>query len=242
MNLQSLLKDLGLFDSDIRIYLYLLEQGISTPPQIARGTKIARTNTYVILKRLTEKGLIEEQKRGKRKAYIATDPLALEQSFERKRDAIHQMLPDLRALYSAEKNKPKIQYYEGWEQVRQIYDLTYQAEKVFAFGSTEKLFLHDKKFYESHAKRVKERGIIYNDILTHESGDKSGQIIKDILKGFYDFKVLPKQYNDLSTDILIWDDHIAFIDLNNPVFGTVITNPSLAKTLYMMFDALWNKL
>jgi predicted transcriptional regulator len=242
MKFESFLKDLGLLDSEIRIYLYLLENGLSKPPQIEKGTKIARTNAYAILQRLKEKGLINEHKTGKRKAYIATDPIALEQSFERKRQAIHNMLPDLRALYAAEKNKPKIQYFEGWDQVKQIYDLTLSARIVFAFGSTEKLFGHDKKFFERHAKRVKDSGIVWHDILMQDSSAESIIEVKGIMKGFYDFKTIPRKYQDMPTDIMIWGNNIAFINLSEPVFGTIISNSALATSLQIVFDALWKKL
>ena len=241
MDLQPLLKDLGLFDSDIRLYLYLLEHGLSTPPQIAKGTGTARNNSYMILKRLEEKGLIEEQIKGKRKAYLATDPLALEQSFERKREAIHRMLPDLRALYSTQKNKPKIQFFEGWEQVKQIWNLTLEAKEIFGITSTNKLFALDPKFFDAYRQSLKDREIFLHDILTSPSGASVGRA-KEQLKGFFDFKLLSKDYDDLPTDVLIWNDHIALLSIEEPIFGTVLTNPALAKTFRMMFDVMWKSL
>jgi len=63
MKLEEGLKNIGLKGSEIKVYLYLLENGVSTPPQIAKGTRIARTNTYHILRGLSEKGLIERQEK-----------------------------------------------------------------------------------------------------------------------------------------------------------------------------------
>lgn len=84
MNIQEQLKEIGLFESEIKVYLYLLENGLSTPPQIAKGTKIARPNCYQVLRSLKERGLIGEQKKGSRKVYIASDPVTLVESMERK--------------------------------------------------------------------------------------------------------------------------------------------------------------
>jgi HTH-type transcriptional regulator, sugar sensing transcriptional regulator len=242
MDIQPLLRDLGLFDSDIRIYLYLLENGLSSPPQIAAGSRIARTNTYAVLQRLKEKGLIEEQAKRERKAYIATDPLALEQSFERKREAIHQMLPDLRALYAVEKNKPKIRFYEGPEQIQQIFLETLSAQEIFGFASTKQLFTLSPSFFEKYRKKIKERNIVFHDILTFASGEESGPKAKEQLKGFYDFKLLPKEYGDLPTDILLWEDNIALITTSPPLFGTILTNPALAQTFRVFFTVMWKGL
>ena len=63
------LRELGLGKNEIKIYLFLLERGLSSPPEIAQGTKIAITNSYHILAKLKAEGLLLEQKTGKRKKY-----------------------------------------------------------------------------------------------------------------------------------------------------------------------------
>jgi sugar-specific transcriptional regulator TrmB len=239
MEIRPLLKDFGLLESEIRVYVYLLENGLSTPPLISKGSGIARTNVYAVLQQLRQKGLIEEHTKGKRKAYLATDPIALEQSFERRRETIHRMLPDLRSLYSTQKNKPKIQFFEGWEQVKQVFVLTLEAKEIFGIASTKQLFALEPSFFDWHRQQMKERGIVFHDILTHASGETSGPTAKEQLKGLYDFKLLSSDYDDFPTDILIWDDQVALIGVATPVFGTVLTNPALAKTFRMMFDMMW---
>jgi sugar-specific transcriptional regulator TrmB len=242
MEIQRLLKEVGLHDSEVRVYLYLLENGLSTPPQIAKGTGMARTNGYAVLQELRQKGLIEEQMKGKRKIYIATDPIALEQSLERKRQAIHQLLPDLRALYSAEKNRPKIQFFEGWDQVKRIFDMTLSAKEVFGIASTNKLFALDSSFFVNYRIQIKQKNIVFRDILTHASGAAAGPQAENEAKGFYSFRTLPSDYDDLPTDILIWNDQIALISTATPIFGTVLTNKALAQTFRMMFDVMWRRL
>ena len=101
MQLEEQLKDLQLTKSETKVYLHLLEQGLSTPPQIARGTGIARTNCYNILSELKNSSLIEEQEKGKRRAYIASDPEALLSIQKKKNEG-----SCYRALYGT-KNKPK---------------------------------------------------------------------------------------------------------------------------------------
>src|SRR5688500_528889 len=113
MDTNAELKQLGLHKSEIRVYLYLLEAGVSTPPQIAKGTSIARTNCYHILKELEDKGLIQQQASGKRKAYLARDPESIVAALEKKREAASRVVPELRELYTAQKNKPKIRFFKG---------------------------------------------------------------------------------------------------------------------------------
>ena len=69
-NIVKQLREIGLKQNESEVYLFLLQNGISTPPVIARGTNIARTNCYNILGSLKEKGVVDEQLKGKRKEYI----------------------------------------------------------------------------------------------------------------------------------------------------------------------------
>lgn len=43
-------------------------------------------------------------------------------------------------------------------------------------------------------------------------------------------------------DILVWDDKVAIMILDIPVFGTVIENQNLADTYRIQFDLMWKSL
>ncbi len=239
MHIHNELKKAGLTASEISIYLYLLEYGLSTPPAIAKGTRIARTNCYNILVSLKEKALIREQSKGKRKAYIPLDPEALLLSLEEKKVTIERILPDLRGLYRTQKNKPKITFYEGFEQVREIYWQSLAAKQIYAIGSTKELTDRDSAFFDTYISEIQERGIILHDILSYDSRvSQVGPKTKEILRGLYNEKYLPAKILELPTDILIWDDTVALITLREPIFGTVLTNPLLAQTFRILFDVI----
>lgn len=242
MNIHNELKEAGLHPSESTVYLYLLENGLSTPPQIAKATKIARTNCYHIFQSLKEKGLIEEQTKGKRKVYLANDPESIARSLERKKEAINRLLPDLRALYTTQKNKPKIRFYDGLEQIKEIYRQTLSAKEVFGIGSTEQLSNLDPNFFSSYLKDLQTRGVVFHDLLSHASKEKSGPEMQSILKGLYELRYLPKEHHDFPTDILIWDNNVALITLEEPIFGTILTNPLLSKTFKIMFEVMWKSI
>lgn len=242
MDIKEKLKEIGLNSSEVRVYLWLLENGIATPPKVAIGTGIARANCYHVLEELKASGLINEQAQGKRKAYVARDPQALLLSVEQKKEAIEELLPDLRGLFVQQKNKPKIQFYEKWEEVQQIYWQTLSAEKIVAIGSIKKLEELDAKFFLKYRKEVEKRKIIFRDILSGSATDKVHQETKQVIGVLYDARLLPVGRRDNPTDILVWGDNIAFITLGEPIFGTVLTNPSLAQALKTIFEVLWERL
>ncbi len=239
--LHDQLKLIGLNHSEITVYLYLLENGVSTPPIVSRGTKIARTNCYNILQSLKDKDLIEEHVVKNKKTYLASDPESLLRSWEKKRDTISQIIPDLRGLYTTQKNKPKIRFYEGADQIKEIYHESLNAQEIIALGSTSKIEQLLPGFFDNYFNQVKERGIIFYDLLTSDS-KKIAEDDKNLLRGLYNFKILPAEFKDSPTDILIWDNSIGLLTLEEPVFATVLTNRHLANTFKMIFMLIRNRI
>jgi len=240
--LQKQLKSIGLNNSEIEIYLHLLGSGISTPPQIAKGTGIARTNCYNILQELKEKDLITEQLHRKRKAYLANDPQSLLRNLDKKREIINNLLPDLAAMFKTQKNKPVIRFYDGLSGIKEIFMQNLEAEEILGVASTKQLFALDTDFFDYHREEMKKRNIIFRDIITYASSEKSMQISKGTLGALITHKILPKNYDDLPMDILVWNDKVALMITSEPIFGTVIQNEFMAKTFRMMFNVMWESL
>lgn len=234
MNIQNELKQLDLTKTEILLYLYLLESGLSTPPQIAKGTGIARTNTYNVLQSLIGMGLIEEHLEGHKRAYIARDPQALLDTLNRKKEALTRVLPDLRALHVTQKNKPKIRFNDGWESVKEIYRQSTVEKELFAIGSTKRLVELDETFFSEFEKSLLLKGTILHDIVTASSREVAEGSTSVELKGLYDLTVLPPEYGEMATDILIWGDNVALISLQEPIFGTIITSPAIAESFRLV--------
>jgi len=243
MNLINDLRAIGLTKSEAAVYLYVLENGVSTPPQIAKGTSILRTNCYHIVQNLEQKGLLRPQAgRGKRVVYLASDPQALFHSIEIKQEAITRILPDLRGLYASQKNKPTIRFYDGLEQLKEVYWMSLDSKEIFAIGSPKTLHQLFPDFFQLYTQEIKKRNIVFHDIVTHPSKEKGIFYMGDVLKGLYEELSLPKKYGDLLTDILFWENHIALFTLHEPYFATVITSPLLAQTMKTLFRFMQDQL
>ena len=221
MQIQQKLKQIGLNASESAVYVYLLKNGLSTPPQIAKGTSIARSNTYHILRGLQEKGLIRRQKNRRRFAYMAKNPESLLAQAENIKNATEELLPELRALRRTHANKPSIQFYDGWNEVREIYNASLETESIYAIGSIRKLNDISEEFFTEYQNQLKKRHIIMHDILTANSREL-GEKEKQILAPLYDVRYLNARHGDLPTDMLVWNDNVALISQEEPIFGRAI--------------------
>jgi sugar-specific transcriptional regulator TrmB len=243
MDIESQLRTFGLNKSDVKVYLALLENGISSPNDIARATKISRPNCYQHLKSLETARLAHHQLQGKRKVYLAKDPAAIQINLTEKQSVADRLIPQLRDLYTPEKNKPQLEWFTGWNEVKEIYRQTLVAEKIISIGAMDEQFMKiDPAFSQWYIRELEERKIIVDEIFGSHASTAARQAIAKIRGGLHSIKELGGTPESVPTDLLIWDDHIALIGLEKPVFGSIITNAGLTRTFKTIFGILWIKL
>ncbi len=239
MDIKKELKNAGLSGSEVMIYLYLLENGVSTPSQIAKGTGIIRANTYSTMSGLEDKNLITKQTKGKRFVYFANDPIFVVDELEKRRKAVEGILPDLRALYKKEKNKPTVKFYYGMEQAKKVFSTTDGAEEVLFVLATDKLFEAYPDFFKKLRTEFVRKDIFVRDILTQEASVSVSQKTKEVMGAHYDFRVFAKKYEDMPTSIRIHNNTVALVTFDDDILCTVMENKALAQTFRVMFETMW---
>ncbi len=122
------LKNLGLEESEIKVYLALLELGPATVSEITKKAQITRTLGYHVLQKLGWQGLVDQASgKGKKIIYSAEHPQRLLQFVKNKKNQwdnkikdIEEYLPNLISLYKIA-DKPVIRYQKGDEGLKNIY-------------------------------------------------------------------------------------------------------------------------
>lgn len=208
MDIASTLKQFDLNSSEITVYLWLLENGQSSPPIVSRETKIARTNCYHILDQLVLKGLAAKHLEGKRNDYLANPPEALLALLDQKKELARKLLPDLEGLYMLKKSKPKITYFDGLENVKKIYLQSLESGSILYAGLLDRLSNIDNNFQTMYLNEISKRNIALLNVN----------------------KPTP-------SDFIVWDDSVAFINLNDPAFGTLVVNKDIADGLRLLFGS-----
>ncbi|MES3005059.1 MAG: helix-turn-helix domain-containing protein [Patescibacteria group bacterium] len=240
-NIDLELKKVGLLSSEITVYKFLLSSGLSSPPDIAQGTKLLRPNVYGVLKSLRRMNLIDVRQKGKRILYLAKDPEALIVSLENKKEAIESILPDLRDLFKSEKNKPSTRYYYGLEEIKTIFKECGDAKEILFIVTTDKLFTTYSSFFDKFRSDMTKQGVFIKDILTYGSKESVAIPTKETMKGYYDYRVLSGDNNSYPTSIRIWGDNVALVTLEESAIGMVITNKAMAETFKMIFNVMWSQ-
>jgi len=142
------LKELGLEEKEIQIYLSCLGQDAPTPTLIAKQAGLKRATVYFYLDKLNKKGLIEWEIRKGRKHISSVAPRrGLKQYIKQKKEELERgehiikgLLVELEKVPHSKTSDSKVFHYEGEEGVRFAIDKILSSRKdIYWLGSMETL-------------------------------------------------------------------------------------------------------
>ncbi len=239
--LVATLTNLGIKESEVMVYLTVLEQGQVTILSLSRTTGIKRGTVYEITGRLMDRGFVKTTLSGKRRFLVAEDPRILTAKFKEYSDTLSSQLPQLLALQNVNENKPKITYYEGEDEVWQIYEDTIRTgQPILSYTSVIDIYnlLLDPKKVEEYIRRRVEKKIPVR-VIALES-DVSRLWAKRAKEELREIKLIPKETYNFSADVEIYGNKVAIVSFKEDIFGIVIESEQIAQMQKMAFELMWN--
>ena len=239
LELVRTLTKLGLKESEVSTYLSVLEQGQSTILAISKATNIKRGTVYEITNRLIDRGFLKVTFSEKKRYFIAEDPRILTSKYREYTDALMLQLPQLLALQNAKENKPKITFYEGEDEVMQIYEDTLRTgQPIFSYTSVLDIYnLLSTENIEGYIKaRVAKKipvKIIALDSHAARLWSERGE------KEFREIRLIPKEQYDFSADVEIYDNKVAIVSFKEDVFGIMIESEQISQMMRSAFNLMW---
>lgn len=106
----DILEEIGFTKGESKVYLALLELGLSKSGPIIKKSRLQSSVVYNCLKSLTEKGLVNSIFKGKFKEYSAVSPEILLDLLEEKKVKLKEILPKLREVKVKDKQEAKVYY------------------------------------------------------------------------------------------------------------------------------------
>src|SRR3989344_2048445 len=141
--LEKNLEDVGLSEKEMIVYLSLFGMGGRCfPSAIASRANLNRSTTYKVLTALSIKGLVSDIEKKNKIYYQLNKPEKLVSFVEyqskeigRKLSEIREIAPELSQMFSNLSEMPRVQFFEGYDQVQDIYvDMTrYKDYEMLAF-------------------------------------------------------------------------------------------------------------
>lgn len=236
---EETLIELGLSKNESKVYLSLLELGLTNVGKIADVSKIHRTNIYDSLDKLTRKGLASVILKNGFRLYEASDPEALSTILEEKQRKLSAILPELLLSKQLAKGKSEVQIYEGLTAVKQLLDSMLQKRKAINVFGAPKIApeLFGSFIQQFHKKRALLK-VQMNHIYNTDAVER-GKYLNTI--PFTHCKFLPEKVNSpVATNIC--GDEVFMILFNKEPKNNMcirIKNPLIAQSYQNYFDFMW---
>ena len=246
--LEQALKDIGLSDKEVQVYLTALKLGSQPVSVIAKNAHMNRTTTYVILKKLLVKGLMSKYLKGDGLYFTPTAPENLKVYVDRKKkeletakENIETLMPEFQKIMKYSPESKNIRFFEGIDGIKALYDHTLEVgERV-----DEYLFHYDSDlpvmwdFWDVYIARRVEKNIPLRLIAAEDDTSIwAKQNDKDLLR---ETRILPAEKLPYGHNlILIFGDYYGYISYADGVYGgALIQDKHLADAERSIFQLMW---
>ena len=245
---EKILMDCGLSAEQAKIYLFLLRKGNAPAKRIAVATGIGRTLVYKVLEQLATLELVEKKKNiAKVTFFFPVHPGRLKEIMEKKLQTSERALTGMNAILSglmSEFNmligKPNVQFFEGVEGLKKIYDDildTNQEIRVISSpideGRKEVLHLIREQIAKQAARKIQTKAI--NPTGNHEPATPVAEDEKYLITR----KQVPTEKLNIPAQIIVYGDKVAITNFKEAIITVLVESKYIAETFRIMFEYIW---
>ena len=234
------LKEIGLSDNEIRIYLELLKRGESLASTLAERAGVNRTLTYQILSNLMKRGLVGYVIKNQTKYFRAGHPSKLMDYLKEKETHIERIIPELTKLALPEERNYSVELYEGKEGLKTIMNDIIRTKPRewldFTSGMTIDLL---PEFFMNKWEKARIKARIKARFLINDT--KEGRIRGEELKKLKlsEVRYLPEGLKSPS-HIYVYKDRVGIaLWVKESPFGIVIRSEEIAHRFGEFFEWFW---
>lgn len=244
----SVLQKAGLTESQAKGYLALIQNGPSTPVQLAQKTDESRTNAYAIADKLAELGLATKEEEPKVR-YKAKHPSSVEALAEKRRKvvmqnerAVKQGLSELVNLFYMHSELPGTRTLQGVEGIKTVYrDTLATKEPIYLLRTTADVPDLGQEFLDNYRKQRAEAGI-HTHALTPDTPVARQNMAKEDEQMLFHRTFLPNNCYTAPVEIDIYGHKAAFIAYGDTQMATVIDSPPIAEAMRQLLGLVAQQL
>lgn len=239
----KILHDIGLTDSEIKVYLALLELGSSKKGPIVKNAGITSSKIYEVIDKLVERGLASYVVKDKVKYFNAAPPSRIKDYLQEKEAEIKEqsteldkILPSLELKRKMKEGRVDAEVYRGWKGMQTVYNDLLESLKpdaeFYVFGASKGLDAKRvKSFYTRFNLNVLKKKLKVN-IIFNENARGNIPNVEKSGKVRYLAHTTP-------AEILIYGKKTAVVLLEKEPLVILIHGESIARSFKAYFDVMW---
>src|SRR3989344_5645090 len=246
---EKILTDSGLTSEQTKIYLFLLESARSNAKIISKNTGTGRSLTYKILDQLVAMGLTEKRNDfGKITLFSPGHPQKLKDLVEVKsrsvitaQENLQNVFGTLASNYNLLSGKPNVQFYDGVDGLKKIYDdILDIGQDIGVISSpisenrTDVLHLIREQIEKQVAKNIKTKAI------TQIGDHKTATPIDEDEKFMITRREIPTEKLHIPAQIILYGDKVAITNFKESIISILIESKYIKETFEKMFEYIWD--
>lgn len=242
----EILEQIGLTNSESKVYMALIELGLSTTGKIIEKSNIASSKIYEILEKLMQKGLVSSIVKEGVKHFEATSPRRIldyinekEEEIEKQKIAIEKLIPELELKQQMITEKSEVTVYKGIKGVETAF---YESLKYMKKGETLEVIgvglidEHKKRIFSRFNKLRAEKGVNMKIVFNEQSKNERIEEFKEMDLVEYRFT---QEMTPAAIDI--FKDRVLMFPQSKEPIAIVMENKEIAESFRVQFKKLWDQ-
>lgn len=249
--LEQWLISYGLNDTEIAVYLCIVEHPHSKTADVQKYTSLVRTTIYYSLAELKNKGLITENYQNNIKTYQANNPAVLATSIESEISHHTAMLDELQTVKTffdtagraaATKSTTHVSRYEGEAAVKQAIELALRCDskRWHVIASYDNFLRHTSKKFQQHYLSERKRRSILAKTLWEPRNSSKIPSTRDIV--FRNPRILPTEFRgNFDSLVILYDDITLIVQPYEQLTAHAIHDASCTHLMRLLFMSIWSQ-
>lgn len=235
----EILQDLGLSNTEIKVYLTLLELGSSHAGGILDKSRLPNSTVHRELNSLIGKGLVNFILEGKKKVYNATNPEYFFEFIEDKKRRLEEILPMLKAKQQKQKEEESASVFKGIRGIKEVYNVLINSGgkeyNTFGGGPITAEIMGFTWWLNLHKRRVA------NKLPSRQVFDESVKLGgKDIAKNpLTKIRYVDKKFAQFQETVIV-GDYVAIAVFSANPYAFLIKDRNVAESYRKHFELLWS--
>lgn len=237
--MNEILQELWLGDKEIKVFLYLVEYGVSPASEVAKHIWIPKSTINFLADNLWKRWILKKSFR-KKTGYYEADISSFEENIlsdmERKQTLLDALIPELKEKNKNIISKPKILFFDGLDACKKEYlKLLKTKDKVFyefwAHGDLAEAFGND--FMNDFINQRVKKKIFCDSIWSNSQVENNLQKLDE--KHYRRLKIFDTDIGEIKSSISIYDDNVMILNLGSVCTWVCIQNREFAVTMKTIF-------
>jgi sugar-specific transcriptional regulator TrmB len=245
---EKTLVNLGLTHEQVKIYLFLLNNGISNAKNIALKTGLGRPLVYKVLDQLKALKLVDFRENiGKITLFQPNHPSILKSYIQEKKSQLDNSIKIfdkhyglLASKFNVLTGKPNIIFMEGLNGLQEMYDdILNEGQNIRLIRSL--LDHKDPKvasILRTHIDKQAKKGIKVDMVGPPRYELTTEEMRKKDEARLVTRKVMPENFL-IPSQVIIYGNKVAITDFKGEIITTIIENPDVRETFEKMFDFMF---